>query len=307
MKIKIFALLTALLLVFSVGCGKDDGVSGLGATKSFTVKDTLETVENKTAKVVLLYGQSNATGVASNEYLKQNDFEAFSVASSGYDSVKINFITENGGNSSGGKFVPCKLGQAANANYFGPEVGIADILSKTYANETVFIIKYSWGGTVLDFQWLNGNYGKGELYEAANSFTVTSLEYLKKKGYKPIIEAVCWMQGESDSISDDMANKYYKNTEKLVGYLKADLKGYTDGDFKFIDAGIAEIDAWVKHDAVNTAKKNYAETHENCYYFSTAEMGLTTLNEPAGKPDIAHYDSTSMLKLGRKFGEFIVG
>ncbi|MBO4323462.1 MAG: hypothetical protein J5836_02255 [Clostridia bacterium] len=304
MKSKVLAAVTAIFMLFAVGCEKKDNS---GVIKSFTVKDTLQSVNGQAARVVLLYGQSNATGVASNAYLAQKDAEAFAVASSGYDNVLINYFTENGGNSSGGEFVTCKLGQAASADYFGPEVGIADVLSKTYQSETTFIIKYSWGGSALDFQWLDGNHNRGDMYFAAKAFTLTSLEYLKKKGYKPIIEAVCWMQGETDSITEDMADKYYKNTEKFVSYLKNDFKGYYENDFKFIDAGIAEIIFWTNYEKINAAKKRYADSNENRYYFSTQEMGLTTLEEPAENPDIAHYDSTSMLALGKKFGEIAVG
>lgn len=41
-------------------------------------------------------------------------------------------------------------------------------------------------------------------------------------------------------------------------------------------------------------------------YFSTADEGLTTLNEPIGEPDVAHYDAMSELKLGHLFGRHII-
>ena len=39
------------------------------------------------------------------------------------------------------------------------------------------------------------------------------------------------------------------------------------------------------------------------FYFSTIENGLKYNLEPVGAPDIYHYDSDSMIKLGNLFGE----
>ena len=302
MKSKIISLFLIFSLALLASCNEKEANS-LGAVKEFTVQDALEEVDGLSATVILLYGQSNATGVAYNAYLQIKSPEDYSKCSAGYSNVLINFITENGWNSSSGKFVPCSLGQAVNEHCFGPEIGIADVLSKAFQDEKVFIIKYSWGGTILFNQWLDGKGNRGELYDASNKFTVASLEYLKSKGYKPTIKAVCWMQGESDSIDDNMSEKYFDNTKKFVGYLRKDLKNYCDGDFKFIDAGIAEIAVWKNHAIVNDAKKAYAESNADCEYFSTSEMGLSTLEEPEGNADVAHYDALSMLALGRKFGE----
>ena len=303
MKKIIFALMLIVVLVCLVACNSN---STLGAIQSFSIEDTLPKVNNSSTKVVLLYGQSNATGVASNAYLQANLPTEYETVSQGYDNVLINFITENGGNTSHGKFVKVQPGQGCSTDYFGPELGIASVLSTKYSNEQVFIIKYSWGGTVLNDQWLDGDYKRGELYKAALSFTKTSLKYLKNKGYNPEITAVCWMQGESDSFVKDIADRYYTNTAKFVEYLRKDLSKYYTKDFTYIDAGIAEIEEyWVNPKTTNAAKQKYADEHENCIYFSTEEMGLTTYLEPVESPDKAHYDSVSAFELGKKFASYI--
>ena len=302
---KVLCFLSLIIILCLTACSSNN--SSLDAIQSFEVEDTLESVNNMPVKVILLYGQSNATGVANNEYLSKNDQETYNKALNGYNNVLINFITENGNNSSNNRFVMTKLSQGYTSSHFGPEVGIADALSSKANNETYFIIKYSWGGSILHNQWLDSKYHRGELYNAAISFTLTSLKYLKSKGYIPKIAGVCWMQGESDSLNRRTANKYYKNTKNLINYLRKDLIEYYDNNLLFIDAGIEEIDIWKYYNVINNAKYKISQENEYNIYFSTKEMGLTTNLEPIELPDLAHYDSMSMLELGRKFASFIDG
>lgn len=293
-----------VLIVFSACLTACNSNNKLNARQEFSVEDTLKSVNNTTAKVILLYGQSNATGVSSNSCLSTNDPETYSKASNGYN-ILINYITENGVNTSNDRFVNVKLGQGANDSFFGPEIGIADYLTSNNKDENVFIIKYSWGGSILYNQWFNSRRNRGELYNASLNFTIASLNYLKSKGYNVEIGAICWMQGESDSIKIRQARAYYKNTIKLIEYYRNDLKDFYKDNLLFIDAGIAEIDAWPYNKVINDAKRRAASLSEYNKYFSTSEMNLTTNKEPEGSPDLAHYDSMSMLELGRKFASLI--
>ncbi len=303
-KILLFVLLIALIFC-GISCKQKTVATPIGALTSFAVEGGVSTVTNQPAKVVLLYGQSNATGCAINAYLNQKSPSDYAEAEAGYANVLINFITENGNNSSGGYFVPTTLGQGASKDHFGPEVGIASDLSARFPNETVFIIKYSWGGSVLANQWLDGNGERGELYAAALNFTKTSLDFLRGQGYLPEIAAVCWMQGESDAVDKGTAKEYYRNTKNFVSDLRKDLKDYSSTPFLFLDAGIAEIDVWKHFEIVNQAKARFAKTDDNNIYFSTTALGLTTDQEPEGSPDIAHYDAQSALILGKEFAKYI--
>ena len=304
---KICIVLAILICICGFSACKNKHES-LNAVRSFSIQeDALEQVENKNAKVVILIGQSNATGCSWNSYFEKNAPQEYEKAVQGYEDVLTNFCTENTRNTSNGQFVRVVPGQGANSDTFGPEVGIANKLTGQFENTTVFIIKYAWGGSVLDYQWLNGNYGRGELYKASINFIKTSLNYIKSKGYTIDLSAVCWMQGESDAFFEETYGRYYKNTKKLVEFYRKDLKGYSKTKFTFIDAGIAEIDyLWVNPTKINDAKKQYAQDNENAKYFSTQELGLTTLTEPIESPDIAHYDSMSEFELGKKFGALIL-
>jgi hypothetical protein len=54
---------------------------------------------------------------------------------------------------------------------------------------------------------------------------------------------------------------------------------------------------------MNEYKREYATKAENRRFIDTVAEGLTTKNEPIGCPDIAHYDSDCIIKLGRLFVE----
>lgn len=255
------------------------------------------------AKVILLLGQSNASGCSIVEYLERNtDPSEFSEYESGYDRVKINYSIDNQSFTSDGEFVPVDLTCGCGNGFFGPEVGIADVLSHEYPNEDIFIIKFTMSGYSLNYHWLYDGQ-RAWIYDAAIVFINHCMSALAENHYVAEIEAIMWMQGESDT-TEWKAAQYYDNQVKFVSYLRHDLQEYSTGEIFFIDAGISSSPYCEPgYPAVNDAKRRFAALSEYNVYFDTIEMGLTTLNEPVGNPDLGHYDSLSELALGRQFGE----
>ncbi len=302
--ITLFLAVLSIFTLFSLpGCKENQGSDAdflMNLQTEFTVNDTLPAVTDKTAHIVLLYGQSNATGVSSAEIYRNNHPTDYAETESAIGNVYINFLTENGNNTSNNTFVPCSFSCGAAANYYGPEVGIAACYAENCPEEDVFIIKYSFGGTTLDDQWLDGNGKRGRLYDAAVSFTLSSLSYLQNIGYSVQIDGICWMQGESDACSLNTAQMYKENTKKLISFFRQDLSEYGD-TVPFIDAQISEV--WTYENIVNNAKEKTADAMNNVYYLKTQPLGLSTGKEPSENPDIAHYDSESMITLGKAFGE----
>ena len=132
---------------------------------TFTVEDTLPDGGGKEVSVILLGGQSNASGCSLDEYLKKNvSPEKYAEYQNGYDNVYINYLS--GANHSNA-FVKCATLQGELAGAFGPELGLADKLHELYPDRTFFIIKCAWGGTNLFEQWLSpSSDGKtGDLYK----------------------------------------------------------------------------------------------------------------------------------------------
>ena len=261
----------------------------------------------KRVKVILLMGQSNATGVGHVEYLQKNTTpEQYARYESGFDSVHINYCVDNHTNCSGGEFVNVDLGCSANSAIFGPEVGMAEKFSEAWGEEEVIILKYSYSGTALYSQWLAKG-ERGAIYKAMREFVDTYMNALRNKGYDARLGAICWMQGESDSVSPVAKTRYYKAQTNFVSYLREDFAEYAEeGGICFIDAGISDSVYWTGYKAINEAKEKMAGDSDLNYYFSTVDAGLTYNLEPQESPDLAHYDSLGTLGLGHLFGEYVI-
>ena len=277
--------------------------------KDFCVRDTLEKGNGQKVKVVLLNGQSNAEGVARVSYLKKNvSEEDFLRYSQGYDNVMINYVNNNGAASSGGAFVHLSAEEGCKAEFYGPELGMADALSRAFPDETIYIVKYAWGGSNLHTQWLppSSNGKTGDLYEAFVNFTKSCLEYLKRKNYDPKICAVCWMQGESDA-AEPAASAYGKRSANLIRDVRKEFSDYaSEKGILFVDAGISDSPYWRLYEKINDAKKKNASEIENYVFLDTIAAGLEYRQEPEKQPDLAHYDSTSAIKLGEMFANEII-
>jgi len=272
---------------------------------SFTVNDTLPDGEGKTATVILLGGQSNASGCSRDDYLVKNvSAQKYAEYKNGYDNIYINYLS--GSNRSDG-FVKCATLQGEMEGCFGPELGIADKLNELYPSGTFYIIKCAWGGTNLFEQWLSpSSRGKtGELYKQFAEYVKTSVKYLESKNYHVKIEAMCWMQGESDSFSVKDATDYEKNLTNFIEDIRSSFDGYASNDgIAFVDAYIADNPAyWVYCDLVNNSKLAVAESSSMNALIDTVAHGLSCSQEPEDAPDMAHYDSLSQLKLGHLFAE----
>lgn len=312
MKIKVIALfLLCLLLSGCVGAGEAmptvDTTAWLNMNMEYPVADTLPDGQGQRVKVILLLGQSNATGCSLTSYLQQGiPAEEYEACAKGFNSVLINFSMDDQKYSSHGAFVPVDLNCGAGEGYFGPEVGMAEVLSKAYPDEMVLILKFSMSGYSLHHHWLCAGQ-RGSIYEACLSFVQNSMDYLKSKNYDARIGAVCWMQGESDT-TDFKASHYLDNQTAFAAYLREDLSAWAeDGGIYFIDAGISSSPyCEPAYPAINEAKVRFSELSPLNLYFSTIDAGFTTLYEPVEEPDLGHYDALSELELGRLFGQHIV-
>ncbi len=278
--------------------------------KNEETEEKIENVENDdTVKVILLGGQSNATGASVNSYLRnhvsEEDYEKYL---HGFENVKIYYVN---GSTSGGfhittttdEFVTTKLGQGYRQTNFGPELGLAEYLSETYPDETFYIIKYAIGGSALFGHWnsTDENYNKClvEFKETVNE----GLALLEDEGYDPQIVAFLWMQGEADASTMYRAHEYYDLQKALVEDIREEYDFYAPKrGIAFVDAAISDSGLWATWFMVNECKIRYSMESNMNFYVDTNAHSLTTLYE---NNDLAHYDSASMLLLGRLYGEMI--
>lgn len=258
-------------------------------------------------KVLLLLGQSNASGSSIVSYLEKNSApEDFARYSAGYDSVLINYCIDDHNACSEGEYRKVDLTCGAANGFFGPEVGMADALSAAYPDEIVFILKYTMSGYSLHHHWLSAGQ-RGSIYHAFLTFVTENMEHLATLGYDARIGAICWMQGESDT-TEFKADRYFNNQSAFVSYLREDLAPYAEeGGIYFIDAGISSSPYCEPgYPTVNEAKRQFAALSPLNLYFSTIDAGLTTVHEPEGDPDWGHYDALCELRLGHLFADYVI-
>jgi hypothetical protein len=311
---KIQALIAALLCLALLGCAVPgettqtvDTTAWLNMGLDYPVSDCLPEGNGQSAKVILLLGQSNATGCSLTSYLQQEvSEEKYAEFAAGYPNVQINFCLDDHKYTTCGGFIPTALDCGAGEGYFGPELGMAEVLSAAYPQEQIFILKYTMSGYSLHHHWLCAGQ-RGSIYEACMGFVNTYLEYLTSRGYDAKVSAVCWMQGESDT-TDFKASHYLANQTAFAAYLRQDLHQFAaEGGIYFIDAGISSSPYCLPaYPAINEAKVQFSALSPLNLYFSTIDAGFTTLNEPLENPDLGHYDALCELELGRMFGQLIL-
>ena len=307
---KLFIL---FLLLLTCSCKTNTSTSlnssidySINMDTNFEINDCLNDGNNQKAKVIVLLGQSNASGCTYNNYLEMNTSnEEYERYQNGFNNVLINYSIDNRSYTTNGEFKKVDLTCGVKEGRFGPELGMSDVLSKEFKDETIFILKFTMSGYSLNHHWLS-NYERFDIYNACLIFLETYLDYLISKNYDINLDAICFMQGESDT-TEYKASRYYNNLIKFTNYLRSDLDKYNDDEIYFIDAGISDSPyCEPSYPDINKAKEDFSKLSPYNIYFPTIENGLTTMNEPYENPDLGHYDSLSMIRLGELFGEHLI-
>lgn len=275
---------------------------------------------NNKAKVFLLIGQSNATGVGHHPYLIQSfTKEKVDEYKNGYPNVFTNYYA-HGDVSNGFINIHCdeKYRTGGFDGSFGPEIGMEELLSRAFPSEKVFIIKYAYGGSSLDHDWRSPSSGTtfhpgmktrdefGWCYKGCVDLIKRSIPEIKRiSGLEPSFEAICWMQGESESTCEEALNRYENNFICLMSDLKKEIGKYASKNICIFDAGISSFFYWTFSKKMNELKLKMAKEH-NHIYLDTQARGLTTEYEPIEQPDRPHYDAACTIDLGHLFAEAIL-
>ena len=136
-------------------------------------------------------------------------------------------------------------------------------------------------------------------------FIISELSSLKEQGKNPAIKGLFWMQGESDSKAYDMSLLYKEHELLFFNYLQEDLGDYIHDEMMIVDAHIsARCPLWTNYGIINQSKTEISSILSNHRYLTTnGEDDLLILNkDETGEEegDSAHFESLSMLELGRK-------
>ena len=276
----------------------------------------------KKANIIILAGQSNAVGVGFTKYLPEHyDKETIDLFYRGFDNIPIWYVSHD---IKSDEFVKTRVNCTEKVkDTLGPEVGIAKVISEAYPDEVFYIIKCAFGGSDVANDWRSPKSGvpfcedaipqpelavydpsyrfPGWAYNACFKLFREVFASLVNDGFEPCVNAFCWMQGESDTISERIGD-YINRYDLMLADLREAFAPYFENCI-YIDAGISEI--WENYEQMNALKKEHDEKNGHIF-IDTIGAGLTTLNEPYEEPDTYHYDLTSTLKLGELFGKAFI-
>lgn len=292
-EICVLLLCCAMLLVMGA-CGREN--TKKENPESMTEQSGSTEKAKEKAHVIILAGQSNASGMSNVESLKRlTPVDQYTQYEKGYKNVQIYYFVDRQNRSY--EFVPVALGQGSTDTRFGPEVGIAAYLSENYPEEKFYILKAAMGGSSLSMNWQESS----DIYQDMVKAMGDGFSELVDKGLEPEWFATCWMQGETDSIDEAVARQYGTYEADLMKRLKSRFKQYASPKgISVIDAGISTFTGWPYREVINEAKKQYAAENPINFYFDTDSLTYDQDND-----DYCHYDAVPMIELGRMFGERI--
>ena len=255
--------------------------------------------------VYLIMGQSNASGVSPHAFLAEKEPDVYAKYTQGNQKVLISYDVDGHVENS---FVPVKFGFGNTEEFFGPEIGMAEVLSQS--EETSYFIKASYSGSCLLTQYVKSNGQKLELYNHYIAFIKQQLKVLESQGKTPRVRGVFWMQGESDSGLYPSSDKYLDGERYFFKYLRSDLNDWIYDHFNFVDAYIFTRGLWNHPEIINNCKEKLAEEDEHFYCIKTNgedenAIRLSLKCETGQGDDAAHYDAESMLLLGKTAAQYI--
>jgi hypothetical protein len=224
-------------------------------------------------------------------------------------------------------------GCGTNANYIGPEYGMAKVFNNQYEKKTkAFIFKTGAGGTSLhgNVQSVYGNWYPKSLWEEGYTPNITTpskdnnpmgilyhlfvenfrsvYNTLKANGYNPVVKGMAWMQGEQDLSNAGLAG-YRQLLLTFINDIRADLVEIT-GDKKLATMpfviGKISPSFWnwnnVFVPAMDMAQDMVAEELENVKTIAVSDLYITDQNDKPVGPDRCHYSFKDMVRLGERFG-----
>ncbi len=283
---KMFIIFVGLVVILS--CSNQ--VQDLSSNITYDFSSDGEPID-----VIILAGQSNATGACLSEDLRNHvspeDFELFT---NGFENQKIISYLDWSNYSMLSVYTDLtnvKFGHGFSESAFGPEIGISYVMNKE--NKEVVIIKFTSPGSGID-TFVNPE-GLNSFFDL---FIFNSMKRLNDMGFSPSIKCLCWMQGECDSTKKEEALLYEGREQFLISKVREKY----GNEIVFIDAKVTDWDLVFPlcyQDIVNDAKKSISINENNCFM-------INSVNLTKDDDDLAHYDAISEFELGKRFGEMIL-
>ena len=237
--------------------------------------------------VYLLGGQSNMSGVGSSGSDLTGVYasplrEVRMWKNNSYVSLKNGFSLNDGSGTG-----------------FGAEIGFGFALEAarkagTANTEEIYLVKYALGSTSLDVDW-NIN-GVNNQYDKFTASVDSALANLTNAGLGYKVEAMLWMQGESDADIATRANNYASNLTNLIGDVRS---RYGSGTDFVIGRLHEELDPvrYLYDDIVRNAQTNVANSNPRNSWVNTDDLAVGA--------DHKHFTSAGHLALGVAFADAV--
>lgn len=258
--------------------------------------------------IYIIGGQSNATGQA----IMRNIPQSFK------KDTTVNIFYSRYLNRGKGGECWQNLCQASDAeDKFGVELSLGTKLKEFFPEKEIALIKHSLSGSNLYDQWNPGNRKnerQGDEYRKWINTVNLALSQLRKMGYKPILRAMVWQQGEADARDwAGMKNsmEYGKNLRNFITQVRKDLNS---PDLLFVYGKVIPIAAkrFPGRDLIRQAQYDISEASKsslsvkNTILIETDDLQMLSsdFRSPAPKDDV-HLGTYGILELGERFAKAI--
>lgn len=238
------------------------------ATRELTAATADETLAP--LKVFILAGQSNMRGLGDPKELPQ-------VLQRKQPRVILFQACQADNGLPAHAWIPLQPG-----SLFGPEIGFGSSITMGYPKQQIGLIKLAIDGTSITL-WSDTGYYK-QLMDLVKECSKTR---------KIDIAGVVWMQGESDAMSQPLAESYQKNLMTLIAKLRADFKKPA---LPFVCGRISSTLPRTQFPYLQTVR-----TAQN-----TTKLDRATIVDTDDLPtyaDDVHFTAKGQLLLGHRFAE----
>ena len=170
--------------------------------------------------------------------------------------------------------------------WFGPEVSFAHEVARAFPKDTIILVKQAASGSLIQ-QWQPGQ----ALYKGL----LRQVGFAEKAEGEGQVDAILWMQGESDAQSNiSVAQQYGKRFDTLVTHLREDLQA-PDSLFLYGQVNLDHPDYAAGIKSVRQQQQAAQRELPRALMVSTDGLGK--------QADGIHYNAIGQMELGKRFAK----